>query len=81
MGIEVSELSKETLAALLLHYQQVDVLRVAANNALIEKLNAHAGDAHELFNQWSAAQSELTEKSNQEIARIIGGVAPGQKGN
>ncbi len=77
--IEVADI--QIMSKLLRHYQQIDVLRVEVNNGLIRRLKDYAGDAHELFEQWTQTQSDLSERSAQEVSRIYSGIKAGKKWN
>lgn len=74
--INVSVLSGAQVLALLDHFAELDQMRLASNNALLRKLQAHPDftDAlAALVNAWSADANTIGEKSDAEIQRIIAG--------
>ena len=72
-AVDLSELPRENVEQLAQHLLQVDRLREASNVELVQKLQAHEGNAVQIFAEWVQVQGEMTVASDRKIRRIIYG--------
>jgi hypothetical protein len=80
-AFDLSLFGRETLERLVLHLMQIDRIRETTLAELARRLNATAGDAHKVFSDYLAVNSELSARSDAEISRIVGGAGQGQPAN